>query len=354
MKTNKRSKRYPTAPTVLDGLTDYVVKKIDYFRQNPSHLAWAMMWYSAINNTWRQVHGWDNYENPKDRLIDLDEEYAGPLNNEDANLVYDAWGITVDNYQIFNDAPEGLGSKPNKTLDEWVEYKTSPEYPHHDLYDGDKYRIWDHILNTIGNGMDWNKDGFICEDGPSGVDGAVYSGYTRCENEIDPKIRAGVKKYVAMIEARPEIGDKVHKYVEKAIENNRRIHAGEDYFDVLDPDRYKRFEADMDRETELPDEIKDSIAINTPAKKEKKKKKTVKPEPIRLYPFSKDYSCLCTMPDNAHPSYVKAGIEMCEMLLDGRAEISHSFAPGEKEKYPDYDKEQRKLAKAFLKKWKRE
>ena len=320
------AKKHHTGPFVARLLVDYVVKNFDYFRQNPSHLAWAMMWYEAIGRTWRINH--DDYTNPKDYLLKMEDK----INKADADLLYDAWGITVSNYQLFQDDPEGLGSKPDKTVDEWIQYKTSLEYPFHDLY-YNKYRVIDDLLNTVGNSMSWNKNGFVTKTGPSGIDESVYAGYTRCEDKIKPNIHQNVLRYVDMLSARPDIGRQVYEYTAKAIENNVLIHNGKDFFEVVDPETTKKRNDELSK---LVDYLKTKNCMFDSEEEVKNKE-----EKITWYPFCKNYSLLCKMPDNAHESYKKAGIEICETLLNGHATIRGSSNPVE----------QKKLAREFLAKW---
>lgn len=324
-----KRQRNQSPDTILKRLTAYVVKNFDYFREHPVHLAWAMMNYQLIHRIGRRYV--DEYSaNPKYLLI----EQESVLSPDDANLLYDAWGITVSNYDLFPDSNPNLplDAKQDKTLDEWVEVLTNPLYTFNDLY-RNRWRVIDRILCVNGSGMIWNKDGFVCRSGPSDVDESIYYGYTRCEKDIDPEIYANVMKYRQMLVVNPKVGKKLEKYLALCLDNAKRIDAGEDYFEVLNPKLEKALKV-VDPEFEAK---MDALEAEREARLDKE---------IHVYPISKGYCLLDKMPNNAHPSYIKAGLEICEVILNGTAIFAGDW------NLPEYRKGPEEVAQAFMDKWK--
>ncbi|MDO8556065.1 MAG: hypothetical protein Q7R96_02735 [Nanoarchaeota archaeon] len=300
-------------------IIDTVKTSFDYFREHPQHLAWAMMHYELLHRVGRitfQACG----ENPKDLILDT----AAALGQGDGNLLYDAWAVTVSNYHEFPDANPNLPleAKVNKTLDEWIALKTDERYRYHDLYPNAE-RVKDFLLCVIGNGMGWNKDGFLTHQGPSNVDEALFAGYTRCEEKVESSIR----ERILAIRNHYLISGPVLRHLNEVQENARRIYAGEDDGQVFrgNPlsrkERAKEFEETKRRIDELLTKLaarekKDlgEILGHFEAPKPKKRK--------THYPIC-NYSALVTMPENAHPSYVQAGIEIAHEILENPDEPDH-------------------------------
>jgi hypothetical protein len=215
------------AEKARDSILDIVVKNFDYFRDNPKHLAWAMMKWSLVHYASRIAYSACE-DNPKYSVLD-----AGELlkSEEDSNLLYDAWGVSVSNDIEFPDSAREPNSekltKPNKTLDEWIDIKTSPQYKYSSLYP-DERSVIDTLLCVIGTGLGWNKDGFITETGPSDVDENIFAGYSLAEPEIRKDIRAAINKFLNSKTLKGPCDDYMRKVeinwgdnkVEKTILNN--------------------------------------------------------------------------------------------------------------------------------------
>lgn len=184
------------AEKALETIISMVVKEFDYFRDNPKHLAWVMMNYSLIHISGRIAYD-ACWENPKYPVIDAGEELE---TEEDGNLLYDAWGVSVSNSAEFPDpAREPLAdklAKPNKTLDEWIDVMIDPKYRYSSLYSSEKSVI-NTLLCVIGTGMGWNEAGFVTHTGPSGVDEDVYTGYTLVEPEVRKDISSAINKLLS-------------------------------------------------------------------------------------------------------------------------------------------------------------
>lgn len=213
-KTKKLSKaqRIKKAEKLTNRILEVVTNDWDYFKENPKHLAWAMMNFSLVHYAGRRIDSCS--ENPKDLVLNAGEK----LSEEDSDLLYDAWGVTVSNQREFPDAnPElPLESKSNKTLDEWIELCTDRNYEFRSIFP-DAHSVESHLICCYGTGMGWNKDGFITHTGPSDVDESIFANYTRAEDEI----RSDLKKQILKIRSNPLIIHHVNDYLKDA-----KINAG--------------------------------------------------------------------------------------------------------------------------------
>lgn len=170
--------------TYTHGILDIVIENWDYFKANTVHLAWAMMQYELCHRACN-LAGPGKYgcmDNPKYPVLDRGDEH---LSDEDSNLFYDAWGTTISNAYHFPDANPNLplGSKKNKTVQNWIDFLMNPDYEYTDQYPTEE-RVIDWLFCVYGAGHGWNKEGFIDSTGPSGVGEAGFAGYTRAEDDI--------------------------------------------------------------------------------------------------------------------------------------------------------------------------
>lgn len=206
-KNLSKAQRIKRAEKLTDRILEVVINDWDYFKARPKHLAWAMMNFSLVHYAGRRIDSCS--ENPKDLVLNAGEK----LSEEDSNLLYDAWGVTVSNQREFPDAnPElPLDSKQNKTLDEWIELCTDRNYEFRSIFP-DAHSVESHLICCYGTGMGWNKDGFITDTGPSDVDEAMFANYTRAEDEI----RSDLKKQILKIRSNPLIIHHVNNYLKDA------------------------------------------------------------------------------------------------------------------------------------------
>ncbi len=72
-----------------NGVLEVIVDNFDYFRENKSHLAWALMNFDLIHRASRLV-----YDACQDNANDLYSKLAEKLSEEDRYLFSDAWDIT--------------------------------------------------------------------------------------------------------------------------------------------------------------------------------------------------------------------------------------------------------------------
>jgi hypothetical protein len=72
-----------------NGVLEVIVDNFDYFRDNKSHLAWALMNFDLIHRAARLA-----YDVCQDNANDLYRKIAEELSEEDEDLFSDAWDIT--------------------------------------------------------------------------------------------------------------------------------------------------------------------------------------------------------------------------------------------------------------------
>lgn len=197
-----------------DGVVDVVVKNFGYFRKNPRHLAWAMMQFELIHRISRRFLD-ACHDNPKDVVVEAGEKLKKA---KDADLLYDAWAVTVANEDAFPDpgrGEPGLGlAKPNKTLEDWIAIKTDSRYEYRSLYP-DAWSVKNYLLCVIGTGYGWNRAGFIAEVAPGDTDKSIFAGYTTAEQEV----RADLRDEIAALRDAPLIRKHIPGYM-KAVEVN--------------------------------------------------------------------------------------------------------------------------------------
>ena len=286
-------------------ILDVVANNFDYFKERPAHLAWAMMNYELIHRVG------DYSPNPKDAILKV----AEGLSEEDGNLLYDAWGVTVSTGCEFPDTNPNipLESKRNKTMEEWVELFTNPPYRFKSLFP-DEFAVKDYLLCTIGTEYNWNNQGFIANVGPSGVDNDIFAGYTRSEDSIDVDIRGKILE----VRLNPKIRDKADTYLRETYNVAGRIYSGEDWIEAINPRAKKEREERerMNGELEallarLPEDVRSELDIG---KLQRKEGNVSEPKERKHYPLS-EYSNLVRMPANAHQSYVTTGIEIARNIV---------------------------------------
>ncbi len=257
-----------------------VVERRDFFEQHPKALAYWMGWYDNIHYASRfdkdeKLHDWDNL---KYDVIDLEET----VGEEYANLVYDAWGVNIREGE---DSKRGklhkLEGKINKTMDEWVKLSLDPAYRYNCIFPN-RTAVLNYLLCVIGTGLDWNKEGFICNMGPSGTDLSVFHGYNSVGKRNLPKA------LVNLVETW-----KQHKIISSGFR------------------RFNDAKRKEQRKKKERDDAMDVLLATLPKTKSKPKSS---PQ-IEFYPMC-EYSKLVSMPENAHESYKNACKEICEAIVN--------------------------------------
>ena len=176
------------------------------------------LWYAG-----RRAWGYDGLiqkgndceNNPKYKIEDLNE------------LAYDAWGMHVSNgldtpsfKEMYDLVKVGKPitdfqkkeRKPNKTMDEWVEVLTDPQFEYHSIYP-DRKSVLNHVLCVIGNGYGINNDGYVIRQA-SGAD-QDQDTYGNWENaQFDPTTQRVVDRLLSMPELKKTL-DTVHAWEDK-------------------------------------------------------------------------------------------------------------------------------------------
>lgn len=309
---------------IINPVLNTIIKNLDYLTEpeNLGQLAklgymYEKLWYAgrySFGYEGKIKSGYECEDNPKYKL-----EMCDVGTEEQYDLVYDAWGMHISEGWEIPESFEGFRDliltgktyselelkmlKPQKTLDEWVEIKTDPEYRYKSLYPNRKSVI-NNLLCTIGTGYGYSK-GFIIEQA-SGAD-QDRTLYGKWENaELEP----GIQKMVDKVLEDPE--------VELVIETRRQ-----GYLEYQEKDqestnnRLKEICSDLN--IKLEDDLKDiSISDLTQiilGKMGKKDIQKTKEEYRTYYPIC-EYSNITKLDKDSDPSYILGAIEICRDILD--------------------------------------
>lgn len=255
---------------------------------------------------------------------------------ENENLIYDAWGMHVSNdgedntYDMFKKIVlEGRelsefeieSRKPNKTFDEWVKILTDKRYKY--PY-SDRRSVADHLLCHIGTGYGYNpKTGMVIREA-SGAD-QDEDLYGEWENAVfEPSILKVVNKVLDVPECK--IALDAHFNYMKEIEEKRKKEKREErgllFGSLLPAINEKRVEAGEEPVSLDDDEFYNFIDDHLTTLLGKKISDETKP--YEYYPIS-DYSILWKLDENSHPSYIQAGLEICEHIVANPPEIRKNF-----------------------------
>lgn len=294
----------------------------EYFEKHPKALAYWMQWYSDLHYASRHdpnenLHDWVNL---KYAIIDMEEDPS--VGKKYANFIYDAWGASIhEEPDSKYGKPHPLESKINKTVDEWVTLCLDPKYRYHSVY-SDRLRVLDHLLCTNGTGLEWNRDGFICHRAIADEEGDmdIFLGYSI--NGIGRRqLPEPLKRLIQ--------GWRMHKVMFHGFKNmlaaKRRQKAEDRKLDRAHKTLQKELKALLKKQGKT---YEDHVKEVFPG---------MKGNQARFYPMSEGYCRLLDMPKNAHPSYIVAGKEICEAILNDPIEASN--------------RDNGKLARKFLNKW---
>ena len=242
-------------------------------------------------------------DNPKYKI-----EMCEPKNDEIDNLIYDAWGMHIDDenplgwndFKHFVTEGKELSEleiallKTNKTIEDWVNCLTNPEYSY--PYES-RREVVNNLLCVIGTEYEY-KDGYIIQNA-SGADQdlALYG------NWQNAKFRNDIKLIVNNILLIPEVKDTIEAHYKFIKEINDKKNA-----ETLERDMkwfgmpFKEYEKSKGKDVyKLLSEI-------TGKQYEKKAYNN-------YYPIC-EYSNITRIDKNTHKSYIDAGIEICKDILD--------------------------------------
>lgn len=212
--------------------------------KNKPFLAYLMLRWQVLFNAGRTVygdqkHGYQCQNNPKYEFESM------ATNDRNESIIYDAWGASIGFIQLlppdlvkkykyygestpqfdesdfdelatyFNkeDSFTKLQFKKNKTMDDWYAMLGDPNYRYHSLYETKK-SIDNHLLCVVGNGYDWNKQGFLCDDGPSGEDTSDFGKYPMLKGHSGNPLEAELNKILMQ----PHVQEALSKAKEKTTE----------------------------------------------------------------------------------------------------------------------------------------
>jgi hypothetical protein len=324
-----------------------------YLRKNPKHLAWCMLNYQLAHRACYELEY--SVDNPKYPI--LDPEWPG-LSEYDKNLWYEAWGVTIGDFDRVNDQ---VGPCPHvrMTVDDWHALYSNPEYVEHRYHGGGYWRHVHNLMLDNGHGWEWHSDGYIMK-GDDGVDSALFWGFTQCKNEIPPKIRSAIRKVTSntKIKARfDELYEEARNF--NTLTGKAREREEQKYY-------YKTQRNDTTGKAFTAAEVEAKMADYDRAEESFGKAFAKASPPDRVIPpeeaewtklhneglicgtFSPGFERLSNMPDLAHVSYIRVGIEICEKIVSGKMRVY-----GRKGNYntDPCTPEMVKVAKNFLKKW---
>jgi hypothetical protein len=332
---------------IINPILKVIEKKQDYLCQ-PENLPQLAKLGFMFNNLWyagRVCYGYGGIvrkgstceNNPKYELGD-NIEYNS---EENENLIYDAWGMHVSNdgednsYDVFRKTIlegkelsdfEKESRKPNKTFDEWVNILTDKRYRYHSIYPN-RRSVANHLLCVIGNGYGYNPTTGMVFTEASGAD-QDEDLYGEWENSIfEPSILEVVTKILDVPECKLALDaysalviksrderlkterDERVKWFGYALPliNKERVELGKDEITLEEPDFH----------TILNEFLTDQISKVTGNSKPEIK-------PYEYYPLS-DYSIIWKFDEKTHPSYIQAGMEICEHIVANNPEIGKDF-----------------------------
>ena len=310
----------------MSKVLEFIAIHQKFFTKNPKPLAYLMSFYNQMHYSSRydkneELHDWDN---PKDLIMELGKK----LGNDYGNLFYDAWCFHSHSEE-YKGKYLPLQFKINKTMDDWMKICLNPKYLYKSLYPS-RQEVLSHYLCTIGSGTSWTKDGFISNFGPSGIDLVIFMGTESSFGSLpkpiqkminDARKNPIIKKGLTAMKLAQKERDKDKQAMEIFCNKDKMIKSlKKDLTKCSDPKKKK----------DIQSCIKFFKDYNNSEKEETQNDNL-------FYPMAEDHSALDTMPDNAHPSYVKAGVEVCNLILAN---------PKEKTNGHNY-----KISKRFLKKW---
>lgn len=265
-------------------------------------------------------------DNPKYKI-----EMCDPINGEIEDYIYGAWSMSVSEetsqftFEEFHKIIYGEVilsefeirlDKKNKTMDEWVDVLTDPQYQYSSLYPHRK-SVLNNLLCTIGTGYSINKDGFI-----STTAGGVEIDISDYGNWRTSEFRDDIQSIVNDIMKNPfvkETLDTEHTLYKKLKEEREKKYYGGD------DDTYSK--SDMKFDKDFLKELMDSLGDYTPTKEVEKERSDYK----TYYPIS-NYSIIHSICDtesrkrlgikHIDQSYIDASIEVCEDILSHQGEES--------------------------------
>ncbi len=328
-------------------VTDKILKTIEKYQEfltqpeNLPQLAKLGFMFERFYTAGRVAYGWSGTVK-KDKSCENNPKYEIQdnikyINETIENLVYDAWGMHVSNTPpemsfaeikdlILNGRTlsefEVKYRKPNKTFDEWVEVLTDANFEYHSIYP-DRRSVADHLLCTIGNGYGYNPTtGMVfVEAGGADQDQDLYGNWenatfdTKIQPIVDkildnPMVQIAVDSYDELIRSyrkkeRMKKWDSYKEYYQKLLDKlNSVLTSAMKPIVTMDSPEFEKF---------YDDYLNESFKIR------------MGNAPFEYYPISMNYSIITKFDENTHPSYITAGLEICDYIVSNPPVIKKDF-----------------------------
>ena len=228
-------------------------------------------------------------------------EKCDPKNYEIENLIYDAWSMHVGHLDKPEDVTtwkqfsnvvlkgeklsdkEKLEIKPNKTMDDWVELLMKPNG-----YLDSKRSVYNTVMFVNGTGLVYANGYVIKGAGGARLDVAIYGDWKNAK--FSPEIDKKIKKLMAL----PEV-KKSFSVASKSLLAEIAIIEGIRYRGQTKEQWHKDLE-------------------------EYRAKEALKPQKYRAYYDVSSYSNISKFDNHTHPSYIDAGLECCQEIMEHKEE----------------------------------
>lgn len=295
-------KKFKIEQKVIDPILNLIKKNQGYLtqRENLPQLAKLGYIYNTLWTFGRLVWGNNGLltkkfntgqceDNPKYKI-----EMCKPKTEEIENLIYDAWGLHVENdlcisWKEFSKTvfektilseKEVKMLKLEKTCDDWLEIYSLEESCFYKELFPNRNRILDHLFFVIGNGYDCDGK-FIYESGVTKTINLAWYGDWR-----NVKFRKDIEELVEEVLDYPEVKltlETSYSFIkhEQLTEEIKRWGVSKDDFD-----RIYNFKS-MFNYSDTP-----------------------------YYPVSERFSNITFFNEGTHPSYLKYGLEVCQDILN--------------------------------------
>lgn len=290
-------------------------------------------------------------DNPKYKI-----EMCNPQTKEIDSLIYDAWGMHIteggnpqpswENFSTIVLKGKSLTDieikqlKLNKTIDDWVDIFTSDDYTYKSLF-GSRRSVLDYLLCTIGTGYGF-KGGCVYEKASGADEDTVI--YGDWKNAVfNDTIQQIVNNLMSISEVEETV-QQSYLYINGLIE--------------------KRKAKQLEEKKKLKDEILNSMKLNDLNNSKEENKYYESDEFKNLLNFIKlnvplsretggviiekykkyypicDYSNISKIDENSDISYIKAGLEICNEILqhtDNEEKDNVDFATSYVERFKKFN-----------------
>jgi len=299
-------------------ILELIDKEKDFLMKNHKQLVKLIFLWSNLFHAYTTIHK-DEYWSSRDSL----EHFFD--NDEFGEICSSAHYSTSNFKKTYNSSDlkyffrkrelsdfEKLLNKHNKTMYDYIDLLLNEHYEYHSIYKT-RFKIKNHILCVIGNGYDWNNDGFICSDENIEYD---FGGWEQVE--LDERFNSvfdfyDINENVNILEKSKKLKS---DYIEEKKKKDEETHSSmRNSIDKQFPTKNKKTDEEYDN-------YLDDIINNMVSKK--KKKAIVKHKRINVYYTLNNYSLIYTIPENAHNSYWYVCKEIADEILENESETDRN------------------------------